>query len=172
MQEIRKDINYYEKLYKVSNLWNIKSFRFWKEKAKKYSLSHWYALIVLKIKRSVKAFYIHRLVYEHFIWNIPFGFEINHIDWNKLNNSISNLECCTHSDNMLHAYKTWLIGCRKWIASKRIKSVLQIDKNWKVVWEYISMTEAQTKTWIHQSNISQCVNWINKTWWWFTRKLK
>jgi hypothetical protein len=36
------------------------------------------------------------------------GLEINHIDGNKLNNSIDNLEWCTHSANMLHAWQKGL----------------------------------------------------------------
>lgn len=172
MQEIRKYINDYEYLYKISNLWNIISVRFWKQKLKRSSVSNWYALIALRKEKLLRALYVHRLVYETFIWKISIGLEINHIDWNKLNNWISNLECCSHKDNMIHAYKNWLIGSKKWIASKRRKPVIQLDRYWKIIWEYVSMSEAQTQTWVHQSNISQCINWVNNTWWWFIRKLK
>lgn len=47
---------------------------------------------------------LHRLVAEHFIPN-PLGLpQVNHIDGNRLNNAASNLEWCSASDNVLHAY--------------------------------------------------------------------
>lgn len=47
---------------------------------------------------------VHRLVVEAFIGEIPEKMEVNHLDGNKINNDISNLEICTRSDNMLHAH--------------------------------------------------------------------
>lgn len=50
---------------------------------------------------------IHRLVAEAFIH--PFsGEQVNHIDGNKFNNSVENLEWCSGSENMEHAYKNGL----------------------------------------------------------------
>lgn len=46
----------------------------------------------------------HRVVWTYFNGLIPDGQVINHIDGNKKNNRISNLECVTHSANMKHAY--------------------------------------------------------------------
>ena len=48
-----------------------------------------------------KHFYIHRLVYEMFSGDILF--EINHIDCDKSNNNIDNLEDISHSDNLKHS---------------------------------------------------------------------
>ena len=47
---------------------------------------------------------VHRIVYESFVGRIPDGMQINHIDGNKQNNHISNLEVCTPQENVAHAY--------------------------------------------------------------------
>lgn len=48
---------------------------------------------------------VHRAVYRAFVGEIPKGMMINHIDGNKENNSIENLELVTPSENCLHAVK-------------------------------------------------------------------
>ena len=48
--------------------------------------------------------YLHRIVYNAFCGDIPFGYEIDHKDCNKLNNALYNLELVTHSQNMHRAY--------------------------------------------------------------------
>lgn len=57
-----------------------------------------------------KMFYAHRLVAEHFIDNpnnLPI---VNHIDGNKLNNNIENLEWSSYSSNVKHAHQNNLIS--------------------------------------------------------------
>ena len=58
---------------------------------------------------------VHRIVAEEFIPNHLGLDQVNHIDGNKENNRSDNLEWCTGSDNMKHAYK---IGLQKPIPSQ------------------------------------------------------
>ena len=57
-----------------------------------------------------KSKLVHRLIASSFMpTNNEDSLEVNHIDGNKKNNNITNLEWCTHSYNITHAHKTGLI---------------------------------------------------------------
>lgn len=120
MEEIWKDIPSYEGYYQVSNLGNFRSLpRIIKYKSNgtrnypsKVLLTETtkdnYQRIVL-MKDGVKARYqAHRLVALTFIPNPDNKPLINHIDGNKSNNVVTNLEWCTASENMIHADNTGL----------------------------------------------------------------
>lgn len=68
-----------------------------------------YQYIRLSLNGIKYRFYTHRLVAEYFIPN-PNNLPIlNHIDGNKLNNNMCNLEWISHSGNVKHAHETQLI---------------------------------------------------------------
>ena len=81
-----------------------------------------------------KNFYIHRLVYEIFNGPIPDKMEINHIDSNKQNNCIKNLELMTRSENAKHAYE-----------AKKYKTMIEIttDKPIKSIKMDIELEESE-----------------------------
>lgn len=113
MTEIWRDIVGYEGLYQVSNLGRVKSLdkydnkgRFHAERIKsQVNNGKGYLIVNLKHNGKQRMRTVHRLVAEAFIAN-PNNYEdVNHIDGNKENNQVDNLEFCTHRSNMLHAVK-------------------------------------------------------------------
>lgn len=67
--------------------------------------------MAIKLLQNGKRYqkYIHRLVAENFIGDCN-KLDVNHIDGNKLNNSVNNLEIVTHRVNQIHAFKNKLLG--------------------------------------------------------------
>ena len=95
--------------YKVSNYGNILSFKQNKEKLLNLISDKKGYLIISLFKNNIqKNFRINRLVAQTFLPNPESKPEINHIDGNKQNNYVDNLEWVTHSENMKHAYKLGL----------------------------------------------------------------
>lgn len=92
---------------------------------------------------------LHRLVAQTFIPNPENKIQINHIDWNKKNNSISNLEWVSDLENKKHARGNWLYSDKK--------KVLCIDSEWNET-IYNSLTEASKFTKADISSISAICN--------------
>lgn len=120
LNEIWKDIKGYEGLYQVSNLGRVKALerkftynintKILKEKIKKQCETskrngkQGYLCTRLKDKNgNSKCLYTHRLVAEAFIPNPDNKETVNHIDGNKHNNNVNNLEWNTFSENNKHA---------------------------------------------------------------------
>lgn len=95
--------------YQVSDLGNIKSLKWGKEIILKPKVTtKGYLEAHFRINGKDKIFKVHRLVAMAFIPNPENKPQVNHIDGNKLNNRVDNLEWATNGENQKHAYKNGL----------------------------------------------------------------
>lgn len=116
--EIWKDIKGYEGYYQISNFGKVKSLKRMRrfrgglalinERIMKPKIHSGYYRIGLCKNNKIKTFNIHRLVALSFIPNPYKKRTINHIDCNKANNNVNNLEWNTHKENIKHALKMGL----------------------------------------------------------------
>ena len=112
--EIWKDIPEYEGKYQVSNLGRVKSLQRWSGTRfynREYILNNYvnkkngYVYVYLTKNNKSKNIRLHRLVAQAFISNPNNHLYINHIDGNKENNCIDNLEWCDSSYNIRDMYR-------------------------------------------------------------------
>ena len=102
------DAFHYHHIY--TNFGANKYGQIYNKKTKRCSISNLqlsgYLIATLQqISLPRKTFCVHRFVFECFHGIIPDKMEINHIDSNKQNNCINNLELMTRSENVKHAHK-------------------------------------------------------------------
>ena len=155
MKEVWKDIEGDEGLYKISNLGYVYSIK--SKKILKIHDRQGYKYSQLWKCSKGKNFLIHRLVALAFIPNPENKKEVNHIDGDKSNNKVDNLEWVTSSENKIHAQKIGLKKIPDNLSPK--KAVLQIDPiTLDVVNEFESIHEAHRKTGIDFRLISKVLN--------------
>lgn len=112
--EIWKDCVGYEGKYQVSNLGNVRSISNNKGTYQERLLSQRqtttsnYLYVNFTVKDVTTHHSVHRLVAKAFIANPSNKATVNHIDGNKLNNNVCNLEWNTYSENLKHAYANGL----------------------------------------------------------------
>lgn len=144
--------------YFCSSFWRIKSVVLWKWYEKilePYKNKSWYLLFKIGWKQRV----IHKLVMECFSKETDKKQVINHKDWNKENNRLDNLEYVTYSENLNHAYTTWL--------NKLQKKVNQYSLEWIYIESYDSISKTSKKLNISSWHISNVCSWKKLQTWWF-----
>ena len=148
--------------YEISNLGNVK------RNGKLLKLSPWnkYLTIRLRTAEKNKTAYVHRLVAMTFIPNPENKPMINHIDGNKLNNDVKNLEWCTRQENERHAWnhgmkervrdavKENLKIARTYIHSKI--PVTQMSLDGEVIRHWDSASDVMKQTGIDASSVTKC----------------
>ena len=163
MEEWR-DVEGFEGLYQVSNKGKVRSLdrtvttsRYGKPLSmtkrgkvlKTITDRRGYIGVQLSKEGKPYTFKVHRLVARAFLPNAEGLQEVNHIDGNKRNNDIQNLEWCTRGHNIRHAFRTGLI--KKENMRSNAKKVRRSDG---VVFN--SLTEAAKESGTHISDVSMC----------------
>ena len=184
IMEIWKPVIWFEWLYEISNIGNVKSLEknFQKERILINSNSNWY--LCVKLRKLWKSYQlrVHRLEAIAFIPNPENKKEVNHKNWIKTDNRLENLEWNTRSENLLHRfhilwqksnflkYNKWL--WKKWYEHYSSKPVIQYSIDWEYIKEFGSQKEAERETWVFATNIVSCCKWKYKKTGWFIWKYK
>lgn len=173
MKEIWKDIKGYKGIYQVSNLGNVKSLprktnnQYYKGSYLKQYIYKGYLKLQLTKHSKSKWFLVHRLVAQAFIPNPENKPQVNHIDGNKLNNSINNLEWVTNSENQIHSYRILknIPSMKNHFGSNHVaaKAIYQFDKNNIFIKKWSSIIEATKTLNICACNITDCAKGNRKT---------
>lgn len=116
MNEIWKPIKDYEGLYEISNFGRVKSYHYHNGTSQRYlhprKVKDGYLMVALYKNKEHKNYQLHRLVAEHYLPNLYNCTEVNHIDCDKTNNHVDNLEWVTHYQNILHYMNKKKIGSK------------------------------------------------------------
>lgn len=167
MQEIWKDVPNYEGRYLVSNTGKVYSVLYKKELS--YYLQDGYKFVKLQKQRNAKNISIHRLVAITFIPNVENKKEVNHIDGNKLNNSVNNLEWCTHKENVHHAINTGLrpLVCKREIKyrgqNKTSKPIIQLDLQGNFIKRWDCSLDIEDNLGFMHTSVLRCCRGERKT---------
>jgi hypothetical protein len=181
-----RDIKGYEGLYQISNLGRVKSLICWcgnknikayrqrekilKTKPKKNG----YLVVTLRYQNVIKYKSIHRLVAKAFLPNPNNYPVVNHIDGNKTNNNINNLEWCSYSHNTKEAIRIGLMPkpntvLKRWTGKfgkehNRSRHIYQIHKKTnQIVAEYYGVPEIVRKTGFHARAVGAVLYHRRKT---------
>lgn len=169
--EVWKDISGYEGLYQISDLGNVRSLDRYvnhSRSGKRFCKGHQmathinnagYICVNLSKDGKYKSFDVHRLVAMVFlaVANID-GLEVNHIDENKKNNVVTNLEWVTKKQNNNYGTKI------ERQASKIKIPVIQYNENGGFVAEWSSAADAErTISGKVTGAISHCIKGKTKT---------
>lgn len=155
MEEKWKDIKGYEGIYQVSNygnvrvldryVWNHNGFVKREGKILKPSLNkHGYKDVTLSKDNVRKKHRVNRLVAEAFIENPENKEQVNHIDRDKTNNNVNNLEWVTRQENITHAYL---------LNNENSNMILLKDDSEKAISQYSSIKSLSDSTNINSNKV-------------------
>ena len=158
-----RDIKGYENLYQISNLGRVKCLgngnsNNSKERILKPGITKGdYLQVTLFKEGKRKQYYIHRLVANSFIDNPDNYNEVNHINEDKTDNRVDNLEWCDRTYNCNYGSRN------ERMATIRKKPIYSVNKTTNEITYYQSATDAEKITKISNAHICSCCNGKRKT---------
>lgn len=166
MEEIWKDVKGYEGLYQVSNLGKVKSLpkvgSVKENILKNFIKDQGYLAVTVSKNDKRKTYLNHRLLAISFIPNPENKLEVNHKNGIKDDNRVDNLEWCTHSENIKHAYDNNLLISRKGESHHNTK--LSDQNISEILNNYSSKSQLELSK-IYKVSRRQINNIINKKSW-------
>jgi hypothetical protein len=175
--EVWVDIQNYENYYQISNFGRVKALsrklnfttrngksclRLTNERILKYKKIRGYNCVTLSKNDNPKNLRVCRLVAIHFIDNPYKKSQVNHIDGNKRNDNLSNLEWVTPKENMKHAYENNLLKIYR--GGERVNAIKVICTITNKIYDTIGHAAIENN--ISQSHLSRVLRGIkykNKT---------
>jgi len=142
-RDIPSDIINDVKGYKVSNYGRVRNHK------GRITEGHNQASGYLWVSISSKQYLLHRIVARAFIPNPENKEQVNHIDGNKQNACVNNLEWCTNVENQIHKVKSGL-------SNHYTRKIIQYDLQMNKINEFNSQKEASTKLKIINASINKC----------------
>lgn len=151
-----RDVKGFEGIYRVSNKGQVQNV-LTDTILKQYENRGGYLKVYLYKNHQRKILSVHRVVCEAFKDNPNNYPQVNHLNMNKHDNRLENLEWCNQSQNLKHSFEN---GGREhnklMLLEANHKEVLCCDMDGNVIKEYYSLSEAARQTGCNVSNISAC----------------
>ena len=172
-EEIWKDVVGYEGSYQVSDQGRVKSLKrvVMRKNGQKRTINECilkpaathdgYLRVCLHTGGKQKTPSVHRLVASAFVPNPDNKPEVNHIDEDKTNNSVENLEWCTRKENINHGTRSERAGKKS--AKTQSKPVAQYALDGELVKIWQSAREAHQQTKFDYRHISDVATGKRKT---------
>lgn len=163
-KRVHEYIPYIKDLYTIDDLGNIYSDISGKMKTRNKGNTEYQIINLMTLEGKKKTFRVHRLVMMAFhpIQNMN-DMEVNHMDGNKQNNALSNLQWRTASENQLHAFQIGLQKPRKGEKSNFSKLTQKdVDKIFNLRRKGLTQKQIAEKIGCTRSNISYILS--KKTW--------
>lgn len=156
--EVWKDIKGFEGAYQISSMGRVKSLprkQSRKEKIRVFAKApNGYLRMVLSFENERRTISAHREVAKAFIPN-PQNLEtVNHIDFDKTNNCVENLEWVSHKENIQH-------NCN--YDKNYHRPILQKDLNGNIIRRWKSAYSVELEKGWFATNISRCCNGNKRT---------
>lgn len=156
-------MNYRKDKYKVTKDGNVYSETLKKNLKLSENSCGYYQVFLLCDDGKYRWFRVHRLVAETFIPNPNNLLEVNHIDENKHNNNVDNLEWCDRKYNINYGLRTAKYRVKKKIVFKENKEVYQFDKDCNLINIFPSLKEAAEISNYDKRGICKCCMGVLKT---------